>query len=159
MWQAARRTALRWIVSGFALAIAAAISAPALVAGLSPMWRPRPRRWVSIGPVSRFEVGKVAQVVIGRADEALDPAPGESVYVWRAEEKKIVIFSRACTDLGCAVNHDPGSGFFYCPCHGGIFNQAGQVVAGPPEKPLYRYAIEIVDGEVKVDLGSVPIVA
>ena len=104
-----------------------------------------------------FPIGRVQQAVVslgrGEADAALQT---QGVYVWRSTETEVVVYSRSCTDLGCPVTWDPGSQWFYCPCHGGIFDREGERRAGPPNKPLYRYAIRLVDGDLEIDLHSVP---
>ena len=47
-------------------------------------------------------------------------------------------FSRICTHLGCVVSWDATTKQFKCPCHGGIYDNEGQVVSGPPPAPLNR---------------------
>jgi menaquinol-cytochrome c reductase iron-sulfur subunit len=80
----------------------------------------------------------------------------KGVFVWRETADRLVVYSRNCTDLSCPVTWDEGSGWFYCPCHGGIFNQQGEPVAGPPNRPLYRYATRVREGVVEIDLKSLP---
>jgi len=46
---------------------------------------------------------------------------------------------------------------FMCPCHGGIYYKDGTVAAGPPPKPLYRFAVRVVDGTVQIRSAPVPI--
>jgi Rieske Fe-S protein len=40
---------------------------------------------------------------------------------------------------------------FECPCHGAKFNQFGEVLAGPPPRPLDFYKLQIVAGNLVVD--------
>jgi menaquinol-cytochrome c reductase iron-sulfur subunit len=54
------------------------------------------------------------------------------------------------------LDYDRGSACFFCPCHGGIFRQNGERLAGPPKRPMYRYAHRLRDGIVEIDLQSVP---
>jgi Rieske Fe-S protein len=35
---------------------------------------------------------------------------------------------------------------FFCPCHNGVYDKQGNVVSGPPPRPLDRYELK-VDGE------------
>ncbi|WP_164102419.1 QcrA and Rieske domain-containing protein [Candidatus Laterigemmans baculatus] len=90
------------------------------------------------------------------AKGASGAAVAQSVYVWRRSAEEVVVFSRSCTDLGCPVTWDPGSHCFLCPCHGGIFAKDGERMAGPPDRPLYRYANRVRDGRLEIDLSSVP---
>jgi len=55
-----------------------------------------------------------------------------------------IVFSNRCMHLGCPVQAS-GIGFA-CPCHGGQYNQQGIRTAGPPIRPLDRYAWQIRNG-------------
>lgn len=65
-----------------------------------------------------------------------------------------------CKHLGCTVPWKPDEefqgqvGVFHCPCHGSIYLQNGQNVAGPAPKPLDLMAIEITGGKIVVDTGK-----
>ncbi|ACB07913.1 Rieske (2Fe-2S) protein [Candidatus Korarchaeum cryptofilum] len=52
-------------------------------------------------------------------------------------------FSAVCTHLGCIV-HLEKKDDIYCPCHAGYFDPVtGEVLAGPPKKPLPEVKIRI----------------
>jgi cytochrome b6-f complex iron-sulfur subunit len=58
-------------------------------------------------------------------------------------------FSAVCTHAGCTVQ--PSGGQFICPCHGGSYSiTTGQVLGGPPPRPLAALPIEVVDGSVRL---------
>ena len=58
-------------------------------------------------------------------------------------------FSQRCTHLGCVVYYQPDTGEMECPCHEGHFDAAtGEVLAGPPQRPLGRIDVEVRDGTV-----------
>lgn len=64
---------------------------------------------------------------------------------------KPLVLSATCTHLGCTVNwkSDEGSsGEFVCPCHGGRFDRNGNVISGPPPKPLKRVPANVENGEI-----------
>ena len=107
-----------------------------------------------------FPVGAMtrAEVDVPRPDSSR-ALREKGVYVWRVSGEAIVVFSRNCTDLSCPVTYDPGSECFFCPCHGGIFAKDGERLAGPPNRPLYRYATRIEQGVLEIDLNSVPAIA
>lgn len=44
--------------------------------------------------------------------------------------------SRVCTHLGCIIKWRPDEADFFCPCHAGIFSPTGEVLGGPPPRPL-----------------------
>lgn len=69
-----------------------------------------------------------------------------------ANNSSLTAFSSVCTHLGCLVNWDNNKKEFLCPCHGGKYNMNGDVIAGPPPKPLTRLPLEIKDGKAYVGI-------
>lgn len=65
-------------------------------------------------------------------------------------------FSAVCTHLGCIVRFEPEMNHLYCACHGGMFDRDGQVVGGPPPRPLPRYPVEVREGQVYVKIKVRP---
>lgn len=59
------------------------------------------------------------------------------------EGTTIRALSTVCTHLGCRVRWEGNKQRFFCPCHDGIFDREGRVVAGPPPRPLDRYEVRI----------------
>ncbi|OGX06420.1 MAG: hypothetical protein A2Z88_07120 [Omnitrophica WOR_2 bacterium GWA2_47_8] len=59
-------------------------------------------------------------------------------------------YSAVCTHLGCLVDWDNKRHEIVCPCHAGIFDLAGKVVAGPPPRPLPSNEVSVVNGRVMV---------
>lgn len=54
--------------------------------------------------------------------------------------------SRVCTHLGCIITWQPDTTRFFCPCHAGVFSPTGEVLAGPPPRPLPTLKVA-VEGE------------
>ena len=73
-------------------------------------------------------------------------------YVWirKKADGSLVIFEPHCTHLGCAYAWNQSNHHFECPCHGGKFDENGQRIAGPPPRPLDRYELKIVNGEIQI---------
>lgn len=69
------------------------------------------------------------------------------VYVHRGPDG-LKALDPTCTHLGCRVKFSEEDGKYLCPCHGGIFDQDGSVVSGPPPRPLEQRPIKIEDGEI-----------
>ncbi len=66
-------------------------------------------------------------------------------------------FSAVCTHLGCIVKWQPTEHHaIYCECHGGMFTREGDVVGGPPPRPLPRYPVEVREGQVFVKMTVRP---
>jgi cytochrome b6-f complex iron-sulfur subunit len=63
--------------------------------------------------------------------------------VINSRDKGYVAFSRVCTHLGCLVKYDKAKSQFICPCHAGVFDLEGNVVSGPPPKPLRKLAVRV----------------
>jgi cytochrome b6-f complex iron-sulfur subunit len=74
------------------------------------------------------------------------------LYVTRAKGQLFAV-SQKCPHLGCRVPFCEGSGRFECPCHGSIYNVAGEHIAGPAPRGLDRYPIVVENGRVSVDLA------
>ena len=73
-----------------------------------------------------------------------------SVYVTDQGDGNFVVFSRVCSHLGCLVRWDEGEDQFFCPCHGGVFDSMGNVVAGPPPEPIEKLPVKVEDGVLYV---------
>lgn len=77
------------------------------------------------------------------------------VFVTRdpADPATILAMSGECTHLTCpvqkkAVEKASSGAPLRCPCHGGAFSRTGEVLDGPPPRPLRRLAIEMpADGK------------
>jgi len=65
---------------------------------------------------------------------------------------KYMIVIGLCTHLGCIPDYFPEKNKFICPCHGGQFNAAGEVLKSPPPSPLVIPPFKI-EGK-KVVLGE-----
>ena len=59
-------------------------------------------------------------------------------------------FSKVCTHLGCIVSWDEAKRQFECPCHGGIFDENGKVLEGPPPTPLAELTAWVEEGIILV---------
>jgi Rieske Fe-S protein len=71
------------------------------------------------------------------------PTPQDPALVLRLPSGELRGFSQKCTHLGCVVTWNPAEGRLLCPCHDGCFDGAtGQVLAGPPQRPLERIDVE-----------------
>ena len=63
--------------------------------------------------------------------------------------------SQKCTHLGCRVPYCESSGQFECPCHGSIFNRAGEFRAGPSPRGMDQFPVELGDdGLLYIDTGT-----
>jgi menaquinol-cytochrome c reductase iron-sulfur subunit len=154
-----RRKLLDALTKAMGLLVTGVLAVPAALLALSPALRRRTEdAWRPLGRLQQFAQGEVteARFEVPRADWSRHSLRHKTVYVWRPAEEELVVFSRNCTDLSCPVNFDRGSQCYLCPCHGGIFDRDGTPLAGPPSRPLYRYATRVRDGVLEIDARSVP---
>lgn len=62
---------------------------------------------------------------------------------------RLVAYSDVCTHLSCAVIYTGDGKHLHCPCHEGIFDvTTGDVIAGPPTRPLPLIQLAIQDGVI-----------
>ena len=152
-----RRTISGLLVASGSLLAGGVLGIPTLIFALSPVFKRRRETWRSLGPLQDFRTGKVSQGVISIDRAAWPRSFGQqAVFVWRRSKEDIIVFSRSCTDLGCPLDYEPGSGCFLCPCHGGIFAQDGQPLAGPTQSPMHRYSHRVRAEVLEIDIASIP---
>lgn len=59
-------------------------------------------------------------------------------------------FTAVCTHLACTVQYRPELGHIWCACHDGHFDLNGQVLAGPPPRPLAEFGVTVKGDEIVV---------
>ena len=154
-----RRTLLKRFVKATGAFVAGVVTVPLAINAFSPLFERREGEiWRPLGSLDDFAPGTMSSAAVD-VNQLMDRARSlqpKGVYVWRSEDDEIVVFSKKCTDLSCTVAWDSGNEWFFCPCHGGIFAKDGEQKAGPPQRPLYRYATRVEDDMLEIDLNSVP---
>ena len=137
----------------------AAFGLPALGFALGPVFsRTEPHSWQDVGPESDFNstsyTVKIIQLVAGIGDSGKS-----TVYVRRynraidgpkGSDLPYVAISNRCTHVGCPVHYAAAAQMFLCPCHGGVYGARGQVMGGPPVRPLDRFYVRVVKGRVQI---------
>lgn len=71
---------------------------------------------------------------------------GTPAVILKGGGGKIVAFSAVCTHLGCIIQWEKGARQFICPCHAGRYSPEGDVVSGPPPKPLKKLPVTQENG-------------
>lgn len=110
------------------------------------MLKPRPSRGfggvVDAGEVATFEEGTVTYFLNGR------------FYLSRYEGNLMALYQK-CPHLGCRVPFCESSQMFECPCHGSVYNIKGEYIDGPAPRGMDRFPLEVREGRVFVDTGTV----
>lgn len=98
------------------------------------------------------EVGKVADFKVGEPKFVSYKGSGveEGIYVINQGSEGWLALDFHCTHLQCAINWVPATQQFICPCHGGVYDIKGNVLDGPPPKPLPRRIIKVQGDSVQV---------
>jgi len=42
---------------------------------------------------------------------------------------------------------------FFCPCHDGVFSVDGEVISGPPPRPLDQFETKVENGQISILLS------
>ncbi len=113
--------------------------------------------WDLLRPLSTGGFGGLIRTIAPEAVPATGVVEVAAAKAYLADiEGTVVAISEKCTHLGCRVPFCDSSGQFECPCHGSVFNRAGEYRSGPAPRGLDRYPIEVdVDtGLIYVDTGD-----
>jgi Rieske Fe-S protein len=101
------------------------------------------------GPLA---LGSVDELAVGDYKLFNYPSEHEPCILVRLSENEFAAYSQSCTHLACPVHYQHEEKQFYCPCHEGFFSaEDGRVLAGPPQRPLPRYPVEVRDGQVWIN--------
>jgi len=94
-------------------------------------------------------VGRLENIPVnGSISRVID---GEEFVIVRRDETNLHALSATCTHSNvCLVKWDRGRQQLVCPCHRGIFDLYGNVVSGPPPRPLASRAVVVQAGDVYV---------
>ena len=154
-----RRRFLERLCIGLSGVCAAILGIPLVGFIVMPIFRKTPGKWVSVGKITDFTVGKTVNVTV------MDPSPlpwagitaKTALWLRRVNADQFIAFSVNCTHMGCPVRWLADADLFMCPCHGGVYYPDGAVAAGPPPKPLIRYDVRTANGQVQIKTMAIPI--
>lgn len=136
-----RRDVLDFALAGTGLLAAAAVLAPLGVFLASPVETSTPGGDLLVGPLDEIPVKKAKS-------QALD---GEEFIIVRPDETHFYALSSVCTHSEvCHVQWNADREQLVCPCHRGAFDLHGNVISGPPPRPLPTREVFVRDGKVFV---------
>jgi cytochrome b6-f complex iron-sulfur subunit len=73
-------------------------------------------------------------------------------FVVRTDAQRVIALSAVCTHVRCILQFDRERRGLACPCHDGRFDLSGNVLSGPPPRPLKTYEVAVRAGEVYVQI-------
>ena len=100
----------------------------------------------------RMKIANSSEVAAGDSLLFLYPSNDRSAVLIRLASGDFVAYDAVCTHLGCQIHFDkePIKGWenkkdnLFCACHGAVFDpKNGDVVAGPPPRPMPKIKLEI----------------
>lgn len=150
-----RRRSFLKRLSAIGAAISAAIAGvPSLVALISPTFkRATSDKWVKLGEAALFDLDVAIKREFTESvnDAWVESRVLKSVWLYTEDGESFTAYNGRCTHLGCGYFFDDEKKVFHCPCHHGLFDlKTGEVVGGPPPRPLDRLDVKVEDGDVYV---------
>lgn len=157
MDQVDRRTFLKRATITIAAAIAGLLGLPAAVFLAGPARR-------TSGTADPIPVANAADVPIGvptLTTARVETTTGwvttkedRQIYLVTADGSTFTALSTVCTHLGCRVRYVESTNSYICPCHSAEFDWHGEVLRGPPPRPLDHYDVTVEDGRLLVQFGD-----
>lgn len=90
-----------------------------------------------------------AKLVLGTEEDVFNQAThitkqinDRTLIIKKSTDGAVEAFDASCTHAGCPVRWNEADQTFLCKCHGGIFDNQGIPVAGPPKKPLQKIQVQ-----------------
>jgi len=111
---------------------------------------------IDLGPLDQYPLGIPTLFEFTRTKVNGWERTGLSygVFVLRQTEKDVHVFSDICTHLACRVSWHPDVQHYISPCHDGHFDVIGNVLSGPPPRPLDEFVTKIEDGNLYIQLPA-----
>jgi menaquinol-cytochrome c reductase iron-sulfur subunit len=124
--------------------VVAGLGLPSIVYQIDPAFKAGASEgWVPVGKVANMQVGVPYPFYFTRTQingwERTSTSHGGFALQQSENPEDFLVLNSQCTHLACTVNWDPEAQIYVCPCHDGEFSKDGDVLAGPPPRPLERY--------------------
>jgi len=146
-----RRGFLKKVTAGIYGLLTFMVGLPLFSFFVSPAFIKSKHEWIEIGAVDDFDNDTPLGVNYNKEikDGWNKRTVSSKAWVYRSKGELIAL-SPICTHLGCTVSFNEDRDSFACPCHGGLYDRDGNVIGGPPPKPLKRHKIKLVAGKLLI---------
>ena len=146
-----RREFMKYMIAALGGLIGLGYGIPAIGYVVAPaLAKSQAQQWIQLGAVSKVELGTptLFKVNISRQTGWIVNQEELSVYVLTENGRDFVAMSNVCTHLGCRIRWIADQGQYYCPCHNGVYDKYGNVVSGPPPRPLDKYQTKVENDQL-----------
>lgn len=157
--QVSRRDFIKGTAAVISGLIGALIGIPSVAFLLSPAVKSQGESdaVIGLGPLVNYPIGiptrfDFTQTKVNGWERT---ATNYGLYVVRKSENEVRVFSDVCTHLGCRVTWHEDQEHYISPCHDGHFGILGDVISGPPPRPLDEFVTKIEGGELFVQLPPI----
>ncbi len=108
--------------------------------------------WVPVGSLENYEIGvpKLFNFNRSQVNGWEKTVLSFGAYVIRKDANQVLVLSNICTHLACRVSWHPDIQNYVSPCHNGHFDIDGNVVSGPPPRPLDEFKTKIENGNLSI---------
>lgn len=148
-----RKRFLKTAIAAIGGIITAGLAIPAVAYVIGPaLQKAQARDAIRLGAISKVELGEptLFKVKVEQQTGWITSEEEISVYIYTENGRDFIAISNVCTHLGCRVRWITEQNEFFCPCHNGVFDKDGNVVSGPPPRPLDRYEVTIDNGQIYI---------
>lgn len=145
-----RRKVLGWLVGAINAGVGVALAAPTLGFIASPLRQKQDKgEWVAVASDGEIEDGQTRIVAwqMEIEDGYTRTKRNYSAFVRRSGDA-YTAFDPSCPHLGCHVEYKEKKKRYVCPCHGGVFDDSGNVISGPPPHGLAKIDVKVEGGHI-----------
>jgi Rieske Fe-S protein len=113
------------------------------------------QNWIRLGSAAKVELGTptLFKTKIQRQAGWIVDEEELTIYVRTDDGRDFIAMSNICTHLGCRIRWIAEQQQFFCPCHNGVFDKDGNVLSGPPPRPLDRYETKVENDQLMIQGG------
>ena len=137
-----------WTIGGF---ISAGIVIPPITYIIGPaLHSDKTQSWSRLGSTSKTELGTRHYSKLRFNGRLVGLLTVKNFRSMRFRMKAVTpsAVSNVCAHLGCRARWVSDREQFYWPCHAGVCDREGDVVSGPPPRPLDRYEVKVENGQL-----------
>ncbi|HRF59393.1 MAG TPA: Rieske (2Fe-2S) protein [Fimbriimonadaceae bacterium] len=147
----ARRKFLGRVVTVLNIAVVGVLAVPAVQFAAAPLKHRLKEEWLDVLGDDELAEGETREVAYTVAvQDGYQKVDRKYVVYLSRQDGEVKCFDPACTHLGCRVKYQSDQHRYFCPCHGGVFDESGKVVSGPPPKGLIQHPVKVEGGRIYV---------